>query len=157
MRTAQEDADTGNTTAGSIVITTKRGSNEWHGGGAFYDRAAALNARIPDRKSRAQSQAAVLTQNYVGTLGGPIAHDRIWFFSSYEYVHEDASIAYSPQPHAVRCAGTIASDGLIPGVPSITVPANVPIPFRDYLGSLRFDWAQSEKSHGSCEPRKTVT
>ncbi len=40
----------------------------------------------------------------------------------------------------------LASDGLIPGVSSIAVPHNVPIPFRDYLGSLRFDWSQSEKS-----------
>jgi hypothetical protein len=31
MRTAQEDADTGGTTAGSVVITTKSGSNDWHG------------------------------------------------------------------------------------------------------------------------------
>jgi hypothetical protein len=40
----------------------------------------------------------------------------------------------------------LASDGLIPGVPSIAVPKNTPIPFRDYIGSLRFDWAQSAKS-----------
>ena len=31
MRTANEDADTGGTTAGSVVITTQRGTNEWHG------------------------------------------------------------------------------------------------------------------------------
>src|SRR6202041_1245941 len=31
VRTAQEDADTGRTTAGSVVITTKRGNNDWHG------------------------------------------------------------------------------------------------------------------------------
>ena len=47
VRTAQEDADTGGTTAGSVVITTKRGTNEWHGSAAFYERAAALNARFP--------------------------------------------------------------------------------------------------------------
>ena len=35
-------------------------------------------------------------QNYIGTLGGPIRQDKLWFFSSFEYVREDASIAYSP-------------------------------------------------------------
>ncbi len=40
----------------------------------------------------------------------------------------------------------MAADGLIPGVPSIAVPQTVPIPFRDYISSLRFDWAQSSKS-----------
>src|ERR1022692_1145776 len=47
VRTAQEDADTGGTTAGSVIITTRRGTNQWHGSGAFYERAAALNARFP--------------------------------------------------------------------------------------------------------------
>ena len=47
VRTANEDADTGGTTAGSVVITTKRGSNDWHGTEAFYERASALNARFP--------------------------------------------------------------------------------------------------------------
>src|ERR1700722_17475330 len=47
VRTAQENADTGGTTAASVVITTKRGSDEWHGDAAFYERAAALNARFP--------------------------------------------------------------------------------------------------------------
>src|SRR5208337_912596 len=45
--TAQEDADTGGTTAGSVVITTRSGSNDWHGDLAFYERAADLNARFP--------------------------------------------------------------------------------------------------------------
>ena len=47
VRTAQEDADTGRTTAGSVVISTKRGTDMWHGDAAFYERAAALNARYP--------------------------------------------------------------------------------------------------------------
>ena len=86
-------------------------------------------------------------QNYVGTLGGPVKKDKVWMFSSFEYVHENASIAYSPNSQAEFAAlAQLASDGLIPGVSSIAVPQNTPIPFRDYLGSLRFDWAQSPKS-----------
>jgi len=147
VRTANEDADTGGTTAGSVVITTKRGTNEWHGSGAFYERAAALNARFPIENPAPNPKQPFSRQNYVATLGGPIVRDKIWFFSSLEYVHENASIAYSPNSLTqFNALAQLASDGLIPGVPSITVPQNVPIPFRDYIGSLRFDWAQSTKS-----------
>src|SRR4029077_5059780 len=86
-------------------------------------------------------------QNYVGTLGGPLVKNKLWVFGSSEHVHENASIAYSPASTAqFNALSQLASGGLIPGVPSITVPQNVPVPFRDYLGSVRFDWSQSPKS-----------
>jgi len=147
VRTANEDADTGGTTAGSVVITTKRGTNEWHGSGAFYERAADLNARFPIENPAPNPKQPFSRQNYVAAVGGPVVRDKIWFFSSLEYVHENASIAYSPNSLGeFKALAQIAADGLIPGVPSITVPQNVPIPFRDYIGSVRFDWAQSAKS-----------
>jgi len=147
VRTANEDADTGGTTAGSVVITTKRGTNDWHGGGAFYERAAKLNARFPIENPAPNPKQPFSRQNYVATLGGPVRRDKVWFFSSFEYVHENASIAYSPDSTAQFDAlAQLASEGLIPGVPSIAVPPQVAIPFRDYIGSLRFDWAQSTKS-----------
>src|SRR5271154_5733636 len=156
VRTSNEDADTGWTTAGSVVITTKHGTNDWHGDGAFYGRAAALNARFPienpaqtctDGTCVNNPKQPFSRQNYVGTLGGPIAKNKLWFFSSFEYVHENASIAYSPASIAQFDAlAQLAADGLITGLDSIPVPATVPVPFRDYIGSLRFDWAQSPKS-----------
>jgi hypothetical protein len=150
VRTSNEDADTGWTTAGSVVITTKRGTNEWHGSGAFYDRQAALNARFPIENPAPNPKQPFSRQNYVGTLGGPVAKDKVWLFTSFENVHEDASIAYSPASTAQFDAlAQLASEGLITGIPSIAVPGTVPIPFRDYLGSLRLDWAQSSKSNWS--------
>ena len=147
MRTANEDADTGGTTAGSVVITTKRGTNEWHGSGAFYERAAGLNARFPIENPAPDPKQPFSRQNYVATLGGPIARDKVWFFSSLEYVHENASVAYSPNSLAeFNALAQIAGDGLIPGVTSIAVPRNVPVPFRDYIGTARFDWAESQRS-----------
>jgi hypothetical protein len=147
VRTAQEDADTGGTTAGSVVINTRRGTNVWHGSGAFYERASALNARFPIENPAPNPKQPFSRQNYVVTLGGPVVKDKVWLFASFEHVHENASIAYSPNSTAeFNALATLASDGLIPGVPSIAVPTNVPIPFRDYIGSLRFDWAQSAKS-----------
>jgi len=151
VRTANEDADTGGTTAGSVVITTKHGTNEWHGDAAFYERAAQLNARFPIENPAPNPKQPFSRQNYVGTLGGPLAKNKFWVFASFEHVHENASIAYSPESTAQFDAlAQLAADGLIDvngtTITSIPVPATVPIPFRDYIGSLRFDWAQSSKS-----------
>jgi hypothetical protein len=156
VRTSNEDADTGWTTAGSVVITTKHGTDQWHGDGAFYERAAALNARFPIENPAQTCTSGVCVnnpkqpfsrQNYIGTLGGPIARDKVWFFTSFENVHENASIAYSPASVTQFDAlSQLAAEGLISGVPSISVPPNVPIPFRDYDSSVRFDWDQSPRS-----------
>src|SRR5208337_1524951 len=147
FRTAQADADTGRTTAGSVVITTRSGSNTWHGDLAFYERAAALNARFPIDNPAPNPKQPFSRQNYVGTLGGPIFKDRVWFFSSLEYVHENASIAYSPaSTEQFDALAQLASEGLIPGLTSIGVPNNLLVPFRDELATFRVDWAQSERS-----------
>jgi Carboxypeptidase regulatory-like domain/TonB dependent receptor len=151
VRTAQEDADTGRTTAGSVVITTKRGNNEWHGDEAFYERAAALNARFPIENPSPNPKQPFSRQNYIGTIGGPIIRNKLWFFTSFEYVHEDASIAYSPASQAqFKALAQLAAQGLVDVngkvVTSIPVPNFVPVPFRDYLGTARFDWAQSPRS-----------
>ena len=160
VRTANEDADTGGTTAGSVVITTKHGTNDWHGSAAFYERASSLNARFPIENPAETCTNGVCEhnpkqpfsrQNYVGTLGGPLAKNKVWFFASFEHAHENASIAYSPASTAqFNALSQLAAGGLIDvngtTVTSIPVPSSVPVPFRDYIGSLRFDWAQSPKS-----------
>ncbi len=147
MRTAQEDADTGGSTAGSVVITTRSGSNDWHGEGGFYERAAALNARYPIENPAPAPKQPFSRQNYLGTLGGPLRRNRLWSFTAYEGVHEDASIAYSASSvQQFEALSSLAAAGLIPGVDAIAVPHMAPIPFRDSLGSERLDWTQSAHS-----------
>ena len=75
FRTALAEADTGRTTAGSVIITTRSGSNVWHGEAAFYERAAALNARFPIDNPAPNPKQPFSRQNYVGTLGGPVVSD----------------------------------------------------------------------------------
>jgi hypothetical protein len=162
VRTSNEDADTGWTTAGSVVITTKTGTNDWHGSAAFYERDADLNARFPienpaesctDGTCVHNPKQPFSRQNYVGTLGGPIVKNKAWVFASFENVHENASIAYSPDSYSeftdLAELATLSQppfDYPITGFPS-TIPQNVPIPFRDYVGTVRFDLAQSRKSN----------
>ena len=147
MQTSQQNADVGRTTAGSVVISTRSGTNDWHGGLALYERAAALNARFPIENPAPEPKQPFSRQNYVGTIGGPIVKDKLWIFSGFEMVNEHASINYSPDSLTqFNALSQLAQEGLIPNTTSIAVPPYVRVPFQSYLGMMRFDWAQSNRS-----------
>lgn len=147
VQTAGEDASSGRTTVGSVVVSTKRGGDQWHGEGAIYERAAALNARLPIDNPAPDPKQPFSRQNYVATLGGPLVPGKLWTFSSIEFVHENASIAYSPASRTqFQDLASLAQQGQIPEVAQIAVPTSVPVPFHDLLASERLDWQQSPRS-----------
>lgn len=147
VQTAGEDASTGHTTVGAVVVSTKRGGNQWHGLGAIYERAAALNARFPIDNPAPDPKQPFSRQNYVGTLGGPIVPGKLFTFSSIEVVDENASVAYSPASLTqFQALANLAQQGLIPGVSNIPVPDSVPVPFHDVMALERLDWQQSARS-----------
>jgi Carboxypeptidase regulatory-like domain len=147
VRTSQEEADTSRTNGSSVVLTTLRGTDGWHGLGAYYYRGAALNARFPIDNPAPDPKQPFSRQNYVATLGGPILPTRLWFFSSFEGVDENASIAYSPASlQQFQALQQLVAENLVPGLTTLQVPPNVTVPFRDFLGTARLDWAQSAGS-----------
>ncbi|HUX66263.1 MAG TPA: carboxypeptidase regulatory-like domain-containing protein [Terriglobales bacterium] len=147
VRTAGEAADTGGTTAGSVVVTTKRGTDQWHGLAGIYARGSALNARFPIDNPAPDPKQPFSRQNYVGTLGGPIKSGKLWTFNSLEYVNEAASIAYSPASlQQFQALAGLAGQGLLPGVNSIATSNSTPVPFHDLMASTRLDWSQSARS-----------
>ena len=147
VQTSQQNADVGRTTAGSVVISTRSGTNDWHGSFAVFERAAALNARFPIENPSPEPKQPFSRQNYVATIGGPIVKDKLWVFSGFEMVNEHASINYSPDSLTQFDAlSQLAQQGLIPNTTSIAVPPYVRVPYQSYLGSIRIDWAQSQRS-----------
>jgi hypothetical protein len=148
VRTSQFGADTSHTNGGSVVISTRRGSDDWHGSAAYYYRGDALNARNTLDNPEPNPKQPFSRQNFVGTLAGPIKKGKLWFFSSYEYVHENASIAYSATSLAqFNALQQMAADGFLANVSSIgLIPSSVPQPYRETLLSSRIDWRQSERS-----------
>ncbi len=148
VRTAQFDADTSRTNGGSVIISTRCGTNDWHGDSAAYYRNQSLNARNHLDNPAPNPKQPFSRESFVGAAGGPLVKDKLWFFSSLEYVNEDASVGYSAlsldEFHALA---SLASVGQIPGVTSIAVPSSVGTPFHDTLFSARMDFGQSERSH----------
>jgi hypothetical protein len=160
VRTAQFDADTSRTNGGSVIISTRRGTNDWHGGAGLYYRNKNLNARNPLDNPEPNPKQPFSRENFDFEGGGPLVKDKLWLFSSFEYVNENASVAYGTQSLSeFNALAQLASSGQIPGVTSIAVPSSVDSPFHDSLFSTRADYAQSSRSHwflrGSFDLNKT--
>jgi hypothetical protein len=148
VRTAQFGADTQNTNGGSVIISTKRGNDEWHGSLSYFYRGKNLNARNALDNPEPNPKQPFSRQNGVAAFGGPVKPGKLWFFSSYEYIDENASVAYSNLSLGeFKALAQLASSGALPGVNSIgTIPSAVAVPFRDTLFSTRLDWAQSSRA-----------
>jgi len=160
VRTAQFDADTPRTNGGSVVITTRRGGDQWHGSGAVFVRDQRLNARNALDNPEPEPKQPFSRNQEVVSLGGPLRRQKLWIFSALEVVRENASIAYSGATITeFQALSRLASLNFIPGVSSIGVPAFVEAPFRDAVFSTRLDWDQSNDSHwfarGSLDRNRT--
>src|SRR5258707_8185430 len=144
VRSAQFGAETSRTNAGSIILSSRAGTNAWHGSAAYFYRGKNLNARNPLDNPTPDPKQPFGRHNAVATLGGPLRRDKLWFFTSYEYIDENSSVSYSGNSQSqFNALAQLASDGLIPAIASIDVPTSVPVPFRDSLFTARLDWAQS--------------
>ena len=147
VRTAQFDADASRTNGGSVIIATRSGSDTLHGGAGYFYRGNRLNARNHLDNPEPNPKQPFSRQNVVANLGGPIVKDKLFFFTSFEYVDENASVAYSANNlNEFNALAQLAASGQIPGVTSIAVPSSVTVPFRDLLFDARLDWQQSSRS-----------
>jgi len=148
VRTSQFAADTSRTNGGSVIISTRRGTDDWHGSASYYYRGSGLNARNALDNPAPNPKQPFSRQNGVGTLGGPVKAKKLWFFTSYEYIDENASVAYSAKSLSEFSAlAQMAAAADLPNVSSIgAIPSSVPIPFRDTLFSTRVDWTESSRS-----------
>ena len=148
VRTSQFGADTSRTNGGSVIISTRRGTDEWHGSASYYFRGSGLNARNTLDNPEPNPKQPFSRQNGIATFGGPLKARKLWFFTSYEYINENASVAYSAKSLLeFNALAQVAAAGDLPNVSSIgAIPSSVPVPFRDTLFSTRADWRQSTRS-----------
>ena len=84
VQTSQYDASYGRNAGANVNLVTKTGSNQFHGSIWEFFRNEALNANTYFRKQEGQPRP-VLRQNQPGfTFGGPIMHDKVFLFTSYQ-------------------------------------------------------------------------
>src|SRR5499433_102612 len=82
--TSQYSADTGRSAGGVISVTTKSGTNQFHGVGYEYLRNRVFDANDFFSNSLGRAKPQRVQNQFGGNVGGPIVHDRAFFFADYE-------------------------------------------------------------------------
>jgi hypothetical protein len=102
-------AEEGATGGAQLAVTSPTGTNRFHGRLFEYIRNDAFDAPEPEWASNGESQQPLRLNQFGGSLGGPIVHDKTFFFL--------ASEAYR-QNWGYPVAGDIPSASLIASVPT---------------------------------------
>jgi hypothetical protein len=90
VTTADSNADSGYSSGAQVTLVTKSGTNSFHGSAYEYNRNTIFSANEPFLKAAQESsgqpnERPKLLRNVFGaTFGGPIVHNRIFFFTNYE-------------------------------------------------------------------------
>jgi hypothetical protein len=135
-------AEFGTGTGGQISVVTKSGGNRFHGSGFEYFRNDALDAaNFFDNVAGAKSPLRL--NQFGGSLGGPIAKEKLFFFGSYEGYRLRAginAIEAVPGEAARVCAVVTCSAAQLPFLAAFRAP-NATIISRG-TGTNIFDVAQ---------------
>jgi hypothetical protein len=111
------DLSTELTSSGSVNVTTKSGTNKYHGEGYYAFRDQTLDANLPGG-----SDNFFQRNQYGGNFGGPILKDKLFFFLDVERTKQDL-------------INPVLSSG-----PFSSIIGSYSSPFREVEGLGRIDW-----------------
>lgn len=92
VNTSNYSAEYGRAAGGVVNTVTKSGTNDFHGGLFYYLRDNDLGARNPRGFNPLTGEALKPVDRrhqFGGTIGGPIVHDKLFFFFSYDQQKRD--------------------------------------------------------------------
>jgi hypothetical protein len=78
--TSNFDAEYGNFSGGQVLVVTKTGNSRLHGSAFEFAR----NTNFDATNYLGRERATYDRHQYGGTLGGPVLHDRVFFFGDYQ-------------------------------------------------------------------------
>jgi hypothetical protein len=105
ITTGSMDAEEGMAVGASITVTTKSGTNNFHGSAFEFFNNQKLNAApYYFGRGAVPAKPIVKRQTAGGTLGGPVLRNRVFFFGSYEGYYSDANqyVFYTVPDAALR-------------------------------------------------------
>jgi hypothetical protein len=149
----------GHTPGGQVLLTTRGGTNDFHGGVYEYFRNDVLDANDWFANQAGKPKAPERHNDFGGYLGGPIKSDKTFFFVSYEGVRlrqPNTMIVQVPSVFARNTAPTVQAVFLnayplpddrtpTPGVFTGTFTGNYSNPSTLNAGSVRIDHSFNHK------------
>ena len=113
----QADAAYGDTLGGTVNITTKSGTNAFHGSLYEFNQTSALAANQFFLNAAGQQQSVTRSNQYGGTIGGPVripklfnGKDKVFFFLAYEgFKDSSPGVSTSAVPTAAERNGDFSA------------------------------------------------
>jgi hypothetical protein len=102
--TTNPNAEQGRSSGAQVSLVTKSGTNQFHGVLYEYHRNTVTTANDFFNNKAGVPRPQLLRNIFGGTLGGPLKHDRAYFFFSYEGFREataTSSVAIVPLPDSL--------------------------------------------------------
>jgi hypothetical protein len=122
IATGRFTAEVGRSGNSIVNIVTKSGANAFHGSAFLFERNRNLQA-LPATFDRSLPTPPFDREQTGGSVGGPVKKDKAWWFTSFEFRDQNASLQTG--------ARDFANDSIL--------NASAPAPLRDALWSTRFD------------------
>jgi hypothetical protein len=81
----QAGPESGRNPGGSVNLSLKAGTNQWHGTAYYFNRNEALGATNPFSIAAGEPKQVVRNYNYGFSLGGPAIKNKLFGFVTYEH------------------------------------------------------------------------
>jgi hypothetical protein len=108
------DVEDGRYGAGQVKIVTQNGTNQFHGAAHWRADRPGFNAYQKYNGVNPVQKNATFLNDFGGALGGPILHNKLFGFFSYETIHSNGAVNSSgwyetPQFRAAAKPGSVAA------------------------------------------------
>jgi len=104
------DAELGQAGGGVVNTVTKSGGNEVHGDGYYYVLDSALSANDFINNENGIPKPSNRRQQFGGTLGGPLARDRLFYLGNYEGQLRNEPVTVNDAPALATLGDTAAQN-----------------------------------------------
>jgi hypothetical protein len=133
-------AEYGRTGGGVASLVTKSGGNQIHGSAFGYGRSDSMTKidYFSDPAHGGPGKPPYSREQFGGSFGGPFIKDKAWYFGAVEHINQDYTLSIPASVVALE-------QFLVPLNLSVLPASQIPQPFHDLEGTVKFDFQLTPK------------